>query len=124
MATEPTPRSLVDCERIAEAKEDEHVLMIVTLRSVDGLEHQHAYPMPKDYQGCMAQWNEALVHVSQAIDNKSPLWLSEPIAVYNGAHLVSVEFSFVGASRIVERIKNAHREMGFRLDGAFVGDAA
>ena len=113
MSTNPTD-SLINCELIAEAGETDTVVMILTVRTVDGLELKHSYPIPSSYEGCLAQWNEALGAVHAALEAKGPLLLNNPPAVYNGAHIASVGFSFVGAAKIVERINNAHRGMGFR----------
>ena len=115
MSTDPTD-SLINCELIAEAGETDRVLMILTVRTIDGLELKHSYPIPSGYEGCLTQWNEALGAVHAALEGKGPLLLNNPPAVYNGAHIASVEFSFVGAAKIVERINNAQRGMGFRLE--------
>ncbi len=120
MSTNPTD-SLINCELIAEAGETDRVMMILTVRTIDGLELKHSYPIPSGYEGCMTQWNEALGAVHAALEGKGPLLLNNPPAVYNGAHIASVEFSFVGAAnvgaaKIVERINNAHRGMGFRFE--------
>lgn len=108
--------SLIDCERITEADENDRGLMILTVRTIDGVEFKHSYPIPSDYKGCMAQWNEALGAIHAALEAKGPLLLSDPTAIYNGAHSASVEFSFVGAAKIIERINGAQRGMGFRYD--------
>ena len=84
--------------------------------AVDGLELKHSYPIASGYEGCLTQWNEALGAVHAALEARGPLLLNNPPAVYNGAHIASVEFSFVGAAKIVERINNAHRGMGFRYE--------
>ena len=117
MSTNPTD-SLINCELIAEAGATDRVLMILTVRTIDGLELKHSYPIPSGYEGCLVQWNEALGAVHAALKGKGPLLLNNPPAVYNGAHIASVEFSFVGAAKIVERINNAHRGMGFRFEAA------
>ena len=123
MSTSPTD-SLINCELIAEAGETDTVLMILTVRTVDGLELKHSYPIPSGYEGCLTQWNEALGAIHAALEAKGPLLLNNPPAVYNGAHIASVEFSFVGAAKIVERINNAHRGMGFRFDGTPAAEVA
>ena len=92
------------------------VLMILTVRTIDGLELKHSYQIPSGYEGCLTQWNEALGAIHAALEGKGPLLLNNPPAVYNGAHIASVEFSFVGAAKIVERINNAQRGMGFRYE--------
>ena len=115
MSTNPTD-SLINCELIAEAGETDKVLVILTVRTVDGLELKHSYPIPSGYEGCLTQWNEALSAIHAALEARGPLLLNNPPAVYNGAHIASVEFSFVGAAKIVERINNAHRGMGFRYE--------
>jgi hypothetical protein len=51
------------------------------------------------------------------------LMLSDPAAAYRGAHIVSVEFSFVGAAALVDRINAAHRTLGFRYEKAAGEDA-
>ena len=115
MSTNPTD-SLINCEVIAEAGETDRVLMILTVRTIDGLELKRSYPIPSGYEGCLTQWNEALGAIHAALEARGPLLLNNPPAVYNGAHIASVEFSFVGAAKIVERINNAHRGMGFRYE--------
>ncbi len=115
MSTNPTD-SLINCELIAEAGETDRVLMILTVRTVDGLELKHSYPIPSGYEGCLTQWNEALGAIHAALEARGPLLLNNPPAVYNGAHIASVEFSFVGAAKIIERINNAQRGMGFRYE--------
>ena len=115
MSTNPTD-SLINCEVIAEAGETDRVLMILTVRTIDGLELKHSYPIPSGYEGCLTQWNEALGAIHAALEARGPLLLNNPPAVYNGAHIASVEFSFVGAAKIVERINNAQRGMGFRFE--------
>ena len=117
MSTNPTD-SLINCELIAEAGETDRVLMILTVRTIDGLELKHSYPIPSGYEGCLTQWHEALGAIHAALEAKGPLVLNNPPAVYNGAHIASVEFSFVGAAKIIERINNAHRGMGFRFEAA------
>ncbi len=121
MSTNPTD-SLINCEVIAEAGETDRVLMILTVRTIDGLELKHTYPIPSGYEGCMAQWNEALGAIHAALEAKGPLLLNSPPAVYNGAHIASVEFSFVGAAKIIEQINNAHRGMGFRYEATPVAE--
>ncbi len=115
MSTNPTD-SLINCELIAEAGETDRVLMILTVRTIDGLELKHSYPIRSGYEGCLTQWKEALGAIHAALEAKGPLLLNNPPAVYNGAHIASVEFSFVGAAKIVERINNAQRGMGFRYE--------
>ena len=79
-------------------------------------EKRPEYPIPSGYEGCLTQWNEALGAIHAALEARGPLLLNNPPAVHNGAHIASVEFSFVGAAKIVERINNAHRGMGFRYE--------
>ena len=44
--------------------------MILTVRTVDGLELKHSYPIPSGYEGCTAQWNEALDAIHEALEAK------------------------------------------------------
>ena len=104
MANAKASDYLSDCVRPGTQDVSEQVLMIMTVRTVDGLERRHTYPLPGGYEICMEQWNAALSAVQQAVGDGSPVMLSDPTVVYNGAHIVTVEYSFVGASAVVERI--------------------
>ena len=72
MSTNPTD-SLINCELIAEAGETDTVVMILTVRTADGLELKHSYPISSGYEACTAQWNEALGAIHAALEAKGPL---------------------------------------------------
>ncbi len=123
MTTTKPSDYLSNCVRPDAPDVPEQVLMIMTVRTVDGVERRHTYPLPPGYETCMQQWNAALSAVHQAIESHLPLILTDPTAVYNGSHIASVEFSFAGTAAIVDRIKGAHRALGFRYEDAVAGTA-